>query len=270
MDNRILLAAVLILSVAFFIRNYKINKNKNAYIKRIREIFAIQFDPAKALTEIDKEISKSDKARVNTLLSDKAFALIWLGKWQEAEQVISSINQKKIEAVGIYSLRYNTLLLKFFSLNFFSIEKTYNTFISDENYKRFWKDSLELKILSCMNALYIEKDYEKYNRLFNELIQNNRISILYLGALYFYAGVSNLKLGNTEEAIKYFTRAVIFGEKTFLKQSAQESLEGIEMDNASLSSERKKTIEEYTRQASSEFKEYLIKCSVPEKPVLKK
>ena len=261
MANKIIFSIYILIAILFFIK-YIIYKKDMAFAKKIQDIFTKDGDPEKALVELDNKIRKSSSCRINFYLLDKYFALIWLGQWQDAKLTASKINLKKIGVERKYRYEYFSLLLKFLSEEFEDIDSVYHRFITSGTYNHIGEKTLSNNIFYILYMLYIKKDYINVIEELDKIINNANIHIIYLGLFYYCYAISKLNLGETLEAEKYFAKAMVFGEKTFIKEKAENYLKQIKkgyQDSIITNDEIDRIISEAYEERTKRIQEITIK-----------
>lgn len=193
------------------------------YTKKLNNLFYIENNPLEAFKFIEKEMKKSKLVVSEHRMVGKYYALIWIGDWNEANRILKWLLQKK-KFKRVYRIYYYKLLLGFFTQEYDSVIESYSSFMDIEALKINGIYEIEFRIIECLYSFHIEKNYTKCIETFIEIQSKKLNVVLYLAMLYYYVGQAKLELGEIEESISYFSKAMIFGQHTFFKEKARNML----------------------------------------------
>ncbi|NMA32036.1 MAG: hypothetical protein GX941_09580 [Candidatus Methanofastidiosa archaeon] len=247
------LIAILLLILAIQYLIY--NKKHSLFTETINKTIFQEHNPVKAFELIEKEIIKSNNAERVNLLSLKFYVSVWLGYYYEAYKTLEQIQQRK-RYKKICRIEFYTLLLAFFTNENELITELYNDFLSKKGLKKTGMHNLEFRIIECLYAFHVERNYNKYLEIFEEIKSRGLKVVIYLAMLYFYAGKAKLELGEIIESILYFSKSKVYGQHTFFNAKARDVLMKIK-DEADEQNRKKviDTIETSINQAYLELEE---------------
>lgn len=220
MDFIRLLVAIFILTAIFYRFYYPKLRSFHVNLKLVKD-----GNPEMFLYELGKDINKakSDEYK-RALLVNKVSGLIFMGKWQEAIELLDTIGSNFNNEVFTVQYYLNYLSAHIFLERVDIAKEIYSDkkelFERYKTIKRYREINQSIKKVEGIFSFYND-DLIKSKSIFEELLDKQKYSI-YRAIYHYFLGKIFEKEGNLAESKIHFNKAKLLGERTFLSKVVSE------------------------------------------------
>ncbi|TYQ18351.1 UNVERIFIED_CONTAM: hypothetical protein Cloal_0783 [Acetivibrio alkalicellulosi] len=213
----VIITIVIVMSLYMFI--FITRSKKRVYL------LETNCNPKAFLDETDKQISMvgKDKKMNGYLNIEKSAGLIELGNFNEAKDILLSIDKKILsKKYGTYQVYYINLIVCLYELGEIEeAEEIYKEEIDHLNHKNS-TITIALKVLEA-ERLFFTENYSESKNKFNELLDQQTTPRTHL-AILFRLGKIDEKTGDINGAKEKYMEVAKNGNKLWIAQQAREFL----------------------------------------------